>query len=77
MSQGSQAGKNRASAEARASSSNRSSVSVSAHSSSTGGGKASASASTTGADGRTITKTHDKDGCTIIIDERAAKGARR
>src|SRR5687767_7063881 len=63
-----------ASAEARASGSGRASSSVSAHSSSDGSTAASAS-SHTDAEGRTVTKTQDQNGCTIVIDERAVKGA--
>ena len=50
--------------------SSRSSVSVS--SSSQGGGSARGTSSATDAEGRTVTTTHDENGCTIVIDERGS-----
>lgn len=66
------------SAQARASANGHgsASVSVSASSSSDGSSHASASSRTDGR-GRKITTTHNQDGCTIVIDERAAQGARQ
>ena len=52
--------------------SSRSSVSVSSSSSGAGHGSARAVSSVTDADGRTITTTHDENGCTIVVDERGA-----
>ena len=63
---------------ASASASAGSSAGVSVSSRSSGGGQASASASTsTGRRGRTVTTTHDENGCTVVIDDRAGPGARR
>ncbi len=64
------AGNDRAYASSSSSGSSRSSVSVS---SSSRGGRSSASATTRDRDGvRTVTTTHDDNGCTTVIDERPA-----
>lgn len=53
-----------------------SSTSVSSRSS--GAGQVAASASTSsGRRGRTVTTTHDQNGCTVVVDDRAGRGARR
>ncbi len=52
------------------SASSNSSVSVSSSSRSSGGGTTRATSSATDANGRTITTTHDENGCTVTIDER-------
>ena len=71
------AGAGRASS-ASASASAGSSAGVSVSSRSGGGGHAVASASTsTGRRERTVTTTHDENGCTVVIDDRAGPGARR
>lgn len=49
---------------------------VRASSSSRGGGTAVATATSIDAQGRTITTTHDQDGCTVTIDERTVQGGR-
>ncbi|CAN7271373.1 hypothetical protein LJR219_001221 [Phenylobacterium sp. LjRoot219] len=49
----------------------RSSTSVSASSSSSGGG---ASVVRSESDGRSITKTYETDGCTVVIDARPVRG---
>lgn len=49
----------------------RASSSVSASSSSSGGGSAVARSQS---DGRSITRSYDNDGCTVVIDERPARG---
>ena len=54
------------------------SAGVSVSSSSRGPGYASAAASSSGGrKGRTVTTTHDENGCTVVIDDRGARGARR
>jgi len=45
---------------------------VSVSSSSQGGGSARGTSSATDAEGRTVTTTHDENGCTIVIDERGS-----
>lgn len=66
-----------ASAASSSSSSSASGVSVASRSSGRGS-HASASASTsTGRRGRTVTTTHDDNGCTVVIDDRPGQGARR
>ena len=43
-----------------------------------GSGRASASSSTrSGGRIRTVTTTHDENGCTVVIDDRRRRGARR
>lgn len=68
--QASAAGRASAASVSSATGSSRSSVSVS--SSSNGGGSARATSSVTDAEGRTVTTTHDENGCTIVIDERGS-----
>lgn len=68
-------GHNRAHASSSSSGSSRSSVSVSSSSRS---GRSVASATTRDRDGeRTITTTHDQNGCTTVIDERPAQRSNR
>lgn len=54
-----------------------SSVSVSSSSRGAGHASASASSSSNGRNGRTVTTTHDDNGCTIVINEGRRRGAKR
>lgn len=66
-------GRHGARAQARGRSSGSASNSVSVHSSSTGGANRSVASATVrdGTGQRTVTTTHDHNGCTTVIDERA------
>jgi hypothetical protein len=65
-------------AHATASASGAGSASASASSYSSSDGPTSASAtSKSGRPGRTVTTTQDNNGCTVVIDDRRSRGARR
>lgn len=72
----SRSGSAKAHASTGSSSSASSSVGVSASSGAPGRAFASTSSRTDGR-GRTVTTTQDEEGCTVVIDERGARGARK